>query len=258
MVKEKKIEIKNSDYGEIGFIKENQGLFALVKEQGDHFIKHFPEEKDAHFFAHTYSYRISTLMHYLSLYIDLYRYLDVSSSDLSSLEQIYWSLYIPEANVNKENFISSFNFLLNTLVETDQKLFDKLKFLSRVECIRLDEAMTCVSCESNLASVVMSVSAVENRLHKLIARKNNKIYKKDFETSTLGSLIQLFRKDKYLDKKYQSLKKILPDKHKPLMEMFNIYRIFSAHPKDVSISNQMAKTILSLSFIFLIDKDLIV
>jgi len=257
VVPPKKI-IVNSDYGHLGFIKENKGLNLVIEKLGNSFLKAFPTETDAHFFSHTYSYRIAGLRHRLKFYIDLYSYLDISTSDLSSLEQSYWTLSTPLANRTKKDFTLVFGNLLRTLSRTDGKIYDRLKLLSRVECIRLDEAMMCLDHGCNLSSVVMSVSAVEYRLHKLISKKNKTIYRKDFEKATLGGIIALFKDGQYLDKKYQPLKKILPIKHKPLLEMLNIYRIFSAHPNDVAITNQIAKSILSLSFSFLIDKELLI
>lgn len=249
-------EIKRSDYGKLGFIKENEGLFCVLEQLGNSFLETFPSEKDSHFFSHTYSYRIGGFRNHLKSYLDLYNYLDISTQDFHSLEQAYWSLSIPEANQTEDHFAIVFKGLLRTISKIDSKIFNRLERLSRIECIRLDEAMRCVDYGCNLSSVVMSVSAVENRLHKLILKKNKIIYRKDFEKSTLGGIISLFKKDAYLDPKYNSLKKILPDKHKPLVEMLNIYRVFSAHPNDVVITNQIARTILSLSFLFLIDEDL--
>jgi len=249
-------KIKSSDYGFLGFIKENKGLYVAIEQLGNDFLKTFPTEEDPHFFSHTYSYRISSFRGHLCSYMELYNYFDISLTNFHTLEQEYWSLSNPSANSTKKDFLLVFENLLRNIKKTDPMIYERLKLLSRIECIRLDEAMNCLDAECNLSSVVMSVSAVEHRLHKLILKKNKTIYKKDFEKSTLGGIIALFKKDLYIDKKYQSLKKILPDKHKPLLEMLNTYRIFSAHPKDVVITNQVAKSILSLSFSFLIDNDL--
>lgn len=249
-------KVLKSDYGVMGLIKENKGLLKILKNSGEDFMEHFPTEKDSHFFTHTYTYRTSSFIGILNFYSDLYEYLDISNDDLQSLKQNFWSIINPELNRTKINFEKNLNHLLKILATTDEKIYSRLILLSKVECIRLEEAISCLDNNCNLSSVVMSVSAVENRLHKLIAKKNNKIYKERFEKNTLGGIISLFRKDCYTDKKYLKLKEILPEEHKPLIEMLNIYRIFSAHPKDIVISNQTAKLILSLSFLFVIDKQL--
>lgn len=251
-------KIVSSDYGDIGFIKENNGLSFIAKDFGERFLKDFPTEKDPHFFVHTYSTITNSFFGYIDLYIHLYGYLDISPTDLRYLEQLYWELVNPNANRTREDFKSNINSLLSFLHNTDKKISNKLNLLSHIECVRLYEGIRCLESECNFSTVVMSVSAVEHRLHKLIEKKNKKIYKAHFERETLGGIISLFKKDQYTDKKYQPLKKILPDKHRPLMEMLNIYRIFSAHPKDVVVTNQTAKLILSLSFLFLVDKDLLV
>jgi hypothetical protein len=252
--KKKILEIKNSDYGSIGFIKENKGLFNVMMDLGVSFLNNFPTEKDDHFFSHTYGYRVEKIQGNLKFYIELYRYLDISNQDVDSLDQLYWEISSHSSNKTKKDFKLSFDLLLHQLIHTDSQIFEKLKELNRVECIRLDESMKSLRIECNLSSTVMAVSAVEHRLHKLISNANSKLYKKDFEKVTLGGIISLFKKDYYTEKKYQIFKKILPDKHKPLIEMLNIYRIFSAHPKDISITNQTAKAILELSFLLLTDK----
>ncbi|UCE74358.1 MAG: hypothetical protein JSV56_01270 [Methanomassiliicoccales archaeon] len=163
----------------------------------------------------------------------------------------------PDSNRTKDKFNKIFDRIEGLLEETDEDIYEKLKSLHNTECYRLTEAIRCHNMDCNLAAVVLAVSAVEHRLHKLLERKNKSLYKKEFESATLGGIIELFRKDtRYKDNKYNKFKKILPEKHNHLMEILNIYRIFSAHPKDEYISNQTSKSILSFSFLLLIDENL--
>lgn len=246
-------KIKASDYGQMGMIKENKGISDLIMYLGKEFLDNFPTEKDDHFFSHTYSYRIAGLRSHLYFYVKLYEYLDISPNNL---DQYYWTISDPSSCRTKKQFKLVFENLLLELYHLDRRIYEKLILLNKIECIRLNEAMICLDSSCNLSSVVMSVSAVEHRLHKLLFKVNEKIYKKSFEGATLGGIIKLFRNGEYSEKEYGKFKKILPEKHKPLMEMLNIYRIFSAHPKDVIITTQTAKSILSLSFLLLVDSDL--
>ena len=40
------------------------------------------------------------------------------------------------------------------------------------------------------------------------------------------------------------------------MDLLNIYRVYSTHPKSKDITQNIAKSVLSLSFVFLTDKRL--
>ncbi|MBI4401735.1 MAG: hypothetical protein HY581_08900 [Nitrospirae bacterium] len=100
----------------------------------------------------------------------------------------------------------------------------------------------------------MAVSAVENRLIEIIRKKHDRLYRKEFTRFTLGQLIQVFDENQYKAKKYASIKKLLPVKHKPLLLLLNQYRIFSIHPKGEVVTAQIAESILHLSFTFMFDK----
>jgi len=102
----------------------------------------------------------------------------------------------------------------------------------------------------------MAVSAVESRIIELIRKNNKKLYFSNFSKATLGQLINLFDEHQYTDKKYNKIKKLLSDKHKPLLTLLNQYRIYSVHPKQIKITPQIAESILNLSFCFMLDKTL--
>lgn len=140
-------------------------------------------------------------------------------------------------------------------MDREKSLHDKLSGLTCLECTRLDEAIICQNNNCFLSATVMAVSTTEARLHYLIKRSHLKIYQKYFENATLGQLIELFDENKYKDKKFISIKKLIPKKHKPLLDIFNNYRIISAHPKISSLDHKIAKAILNLSFAFLLDPE---
>ena len=99
----------------------------------------------------------------------------------------------------------------------------------------------------------MAVSAVEARITGIVRRHDPILYDSQFARATLGQLVQLFDDNHYTQPKFTSLKKLMPDKHKPLVVLLNQYRVFSAHPKAERITIQIADAILKLSFTFMID-----
>ena|GEM_PF-1843771 len=252
-----KITIKKTKYGFIDHFKINKGLSNIAKDFRLKLLKDFPTEKDDHFFTHLYEYRTESFSDAFHTYTQLYEFLDINSRKVLYLKFYAHRIDNPDTNRTKEKFKECFDRIIKFIEKTDKEMMEKLKLLHEIECYRLAEAMKCLNHNCNLAAVVMAVSAVEHRLHKLLERKNKTLYKAKFERGTLGSIIELFRKDtRYSDRKYDTFKKILPEKHNHLMEILNVYRIFSAHPKDEFISHQTAKSILAFSFLLLIDEKL--
>jgi len=131
----------------------------------------------------------------------------------------------------------------------------KLSGLTCEECERLDEALVTYSNYCFYSSIIMAVSAVEFRLHYMIKNTDKKLYSEQFEKATLGQLIQVFDKKEYTDNNYDKIKQLMPDRHRPLVQLLNQYRILSAHPKEVNVTPQIAESILNLSFAFLIDPE---
>lgn len=257
-IREKKYHFKKSDYGFIGYLKENSGLSKSLKQDEKDLLRMLPKEKDSHFFRHRYNYMYGSVISQLNFYQRLFELLDTSPSHVNQLEQDIYRISFSEMNSTKQNFKKNLENLIKVLSKTDQLISVRLRNLQRIECIRIEEAMDSIQHDCTLASVVMAVSAVEYRLHKLMQKKSRKLYRKEFENRTLGGIIELFRKGStaYTDAKYQKFKKVLPDKHSHLMEILNTYRIFSAHPKEEEISYQTAKSILSFSCILLVDPEL--
>lgn len=257
MPKKKIIPTSRTNFGFIFRFKEEGGFAKPLKSSLTKFAKFFPKEKDSHFFHHTYTTVLRGVGSRLSTYADLYEYFDISASMSRRLATHAIYLMDPQRNSTIELFNKTKKYILKDVVVADVEIIARLKKLNKIECIRLYEAMQTLHVGCHLSSVVMAVSAVEHRFHKLLSKSNPRLYSSEFERATLGSIIELFRKDsRYKDPKYKNFKALLPDKHKPLMEMLNIYRIFSAHPKDEIISYQTAKAIISLSFLLLIDESL--
>ena len=131
-----------------------------------------------------------------------------------------------------------------------------MKNITCQECIRMDEAIDGFRYNLFYSSIIMAVSAVESRLHELIAMKNKKYYHNNFERATLGQLIIYFKNHKPINREEERIKMILPKKYYALIDILNQYRIFSAHPKSELLDFRIAQSVLNLSFTFLLDDDL--
>lgn len=193
---------------------------------------------------------------YLEHFILIIKYLTGDSRDAKQLLDLVSNLADPNQNSTKEKFENNLDQLVRAVQNTEQEIRPNLEQLTCLECKRLGESISCLESNCFIASTVMAASAVESRLHNLIKKKNNKIYKQFFQRSALGGLITLFDKNEYKDKKFSSLKKIVPDKHMSLLDLVNTYRIFSAHPLGHDMDYRIAETIINLSFLFLLDPEL--
>ena len=94
----------------------------------------------------------------------------------------------------------------------------------------------------------MSVCAIESHLLTLMLSVRSEEEDK-LENMTLGRLIR-----EYIDNKEQYTN-IIPKKHEPLLDLCNVYRIFSVHPKKEEITKGLSSAILSLSILFLTDEE---
>jgi hypothetical protein len=165
---------------------------------------------------------------------------------------------LEESEMNKESvfFEQNLREVEKTVQILEQEIRGKLSRFSCLETQRLGEAIVCYQSEGYTASVIMAATAVEARLHYLLRKKNIKIYNQYFSNGTLGILIAAFARGEYRGKKIvglSSINQLLPEQHKPLLELINTYRIFSAHPKVTKLDYSTARVILNLSFLFLLD-----
>ena len=121
---------------------------------------------------------------------------------------------------------------------------------SNVEIDRLDEALMTLKTGAHFSSVVMSVSAVEARLHNIVRREKPRLYKHEgLENVPLGSLFEKI----YSDKKFLPIKKKIPIKYFHLIHLCNQYRIFSAHPKDEQMNYHDSLLVFGLTLSFLLE-----
>lgn len=160
----------------------------------------------------------------------------------------------PQLLGSKDYFDLTIKSLSVAVSRISPSIKNKIIKLSPQEVERLDEAIVAFSNCCYFSCTIMAVSAVESRLHSKIKKIDETLYAENFESKTLGQLLQLFNKDTN-NAKYYEIKKLMPEKYYPLIQLLNQYRILSAHPKNSSIEPQIAESILNLSFAFLTDSE---
>ncbi len=191
--------------------------------------------------------RIQAMLDWGRKYVQVTKFADSNRYTVNNMSAVT-RLASPESIQGYEDFLRLLNDLKSDVTFVESDLHQKLDRLSCYECSRLDEAIVAFTNYCFTASVAMAVSAVENRLIELIRKKNKTLYMKEFRRFTLGQLIQVFDETQYKAKRYSSIKKLLPAKHKPLLLLLNQYRIFSE-----PVTPQVAEAIVHLSFAFMLD-----
>lgn len=147
----------------------------------------------------------------------------------------------------RRNFENSINEIRKCFDGVKDELNGKISLLEEAEIDRLNEAIHCFLEGCYYSAVAMSVSAIESRLLSLMTHSNPEA---ELEGLTLGQLI-----GEYLDNK-EEYGTVIPKKHEPLLSHCNVYRIFSVHPKKEEINKPIASSILNMTFMFLLDKNL--
>lgn len=196
---------------------------------------------------------VNALLEWVEKYIICCKFLDTNRYSIDEMTDMLTKLENPEIIGYYEDFkslIMKFKVIIEFL---EDDVSNKLERFTCLECKRLDEAIVCFQNYCFYACIIMAVSAVESRIHDMIRKKDKKLHSSNFEKATLGQLIQVFDENKYTNKKFQKIKKLIPNKHKPLIALLNQYRVFSAHPKEEPITAQIAESILYLSFTFMMD-----
>ena len=155
-----------------------------------------------------------------------------SSSDINNIED--FDLYVDGIKLGF--------FKLHDQIENFYNSFDE------EERKRINESIHCIFECCFFSSVSMSVSAVESRLLKLMCNVSPE-FKNKLEKMALGQLVFEYSRNK------EKYKNIVPEKHTPLLDLLNTYRIFSVHPKQQEITSLIAKSILNLSIEFLVDEN---
>lgn len=196
---------------------------------------------------------LQNLLYWMQRYVMCCKFLDVERYTVDEMSVLCAKLLHSELLGKYDEFrkcVGAFEAAVHFL---EPSIVDKINRMTCRESIRLDEALVCFANYSFYASVIMAVSAVESRIVELISRKNRAIYIATFSRATLGQLIQVFDARMYTHARFSGIKKLMPEKHKPLLTLLNQYRVFSAHPKDDVITAQIAEAILHLAFCFMID-----
>lgn len=198
---------------------------------------------------------VEILLAYLEKYILCNRFLDSNKYYVDEMDEILNELKNPQLVKTYDRFEVLLSYAREFISTLEPGIRKKLSGLTCEECERLDEALVTYSNYCFYSSIIMAVSAVEFRLHYMVKNTDKKLYSEQFEKATLGQLIQVFDKNGYTDNKYDKIKQLMPDRHRPLVQLLNQYRILSAHPKEVKVTPQIAESILNLSFAFLIDPE---
>ena len=165
------------------------------------------------------------------------------------LRQTVSNLEEPQRIKQYSDFIEELETVRSGFFIIEDELADFCSAFDGEERERINEAIHNLFENCYYSCVAMSVSAVESRLLKLMCLANPES-KQELAGRTLGRLINEYSNNKG---KYQN---VVPEKHKPLLDLCNTYRIFSVHPKKEKIKGTIADSILHLAIEFLTDQDL--
>lgn len=218
--------------------------------RGPLFLKKGAIDVDA-FFA---DYFVQELFDLFDHQILCYKFLDFSPVGLDYMRETLETIRRPRGIQNRARLRELMNMYCRFTEIADSEVKEKMRQLTCEECVRLDEAVVCFGNHAYLASIIMAVSAVETRLHRIVEKADRHLYSSEFERSPIGSLLKIYDDPKYNDEKYKKIKESLPHSHKALIVLLNKYRVVSVHPKEETITPQIAESVLHLSFSFLLDK----
>lgn len=213
----------------------------------------FTHGKEINYDCYKANPTVNSLLEWVEKYIICCKFLDANRYSVDEMANILTKLKSPETIIYYEVFQSLIKRLKEAINFLENDISNKLERFTCLECMRLDEAIVCFQNYCFYACIIMAVSAVENRIHEMIRKNDKELYSSYFEKATLGQLIQVFDESQFIDKKFQKIKRLMPKKHKPLITLLNQYRVFSAHPKEETITAQIAESVLLLSFTFMMD-----
>lgn len=145
-------------------------------------------------------------------------------------------------------FSLNLNLVKSILGGVSEEMVNMFSSLDEQEKGRINKAIHNHFEDCHYSCVAMSVSAAESRLLKLMCIVNPQS-EQELETKTLGQLISDYVSNR------ESYKKVVPEKHEPLLQLCNTYRIFSVHPKKEEIPGMVAVSILGLAIAFLTDPE---
>ncbi len=163
------------------------------------------------------------------------------------LERAY-ALGQPDSVKTRTQFEENVSFVANTFQAEGLPIGSMISRLHTTEKERLLEAIHCLFEGCRYSAIAMAASAIEFRLLDFMKRVNPTIGD-ELERRTLGSLIDECLKDPLYSKK-------LPERHRPLLELCNQFRIFSVHPKTELVGQNEAMSVINLAFSFILDERL--
>jgi hypothetical protein len=160
------------------------------------------------------------------------------------LEHIY-ALGHPELVKTKKEFERKIDAIATAFAKEGFPIAGMIYQLHATESERLLEAVHSLFEGCCFSTVAMAVSAIEFRLLDFMKQLTPDA--SELDKLTLGQLI-----GECLDAKkpYSSW---LPDRHRPLLELCNKFRIFSVHPKTTLIGQNEAISVINLAFSFILD-----
>lgn len=152
----------------------------------------------------------------------------------------------PELIKNRKDFEENIDSIAGVFASEGYPIGGMIARLHATEKERLQEAIHCLFEGCRYSTVAMAASAIEFRLLEFMKQANPDA-KEDFERRTLGSLVEECLKEPVYSKK-------LPERHRPLLELCNQFRIFSVHPKTELIGQNEAISVINLAFSFILDE----
>ena len=152
----------------------------------------------------------------------------------------------PELVKSRKDFEENIDFIAGLFASEGYPIGGMISKLHATEKERLLEAIHCLFEGCRFSAVAMAASAIEFRLVEFMKQVNPDT-KEDFGKRTLGSLIDECLKDPVYSKK-------LPERHHPLLELCNEFRVFSVHPKTELIGQNEALSVINLAFSFVLDE----
>lgn len=153
-----------------------------------------------------------------------------------------------EETRNLKQLTSLIQAIAKPFSDSRYELYPRLQRLQVKEKERLNETIHVYLEDAYYSSVAMSVSAIEHRLLSIMKKANPQEASK-LDNMTFGALI-----NEYLNNKNNKYNNTIPNRHEPLLELCNKYRIFSVHPKEEQIDKRVASSVLNLTLEFLLDE----
>jgi hypothetical protein len=156
-----------------------------------------------------------------------------------------YALGHPEIVKTRKEFESNLDAIGAAFASEGFPIAGMISQLHASESERLLEAVHSLFEGCRFSAVAMAVSAIEFRLLDFMKQLTPDAG--ELDRLTLGQLI-----GECLDEK-KPFSGRLPERHRPLLELCNKFRIFSVHPKTTLIGQNEAVSVINLAFSFILD-----